>query len=463
MAAPLRDAIPDWASPSPLRADAAYFPRFLFLFILFYFILIQIFLAAYALRLLSIDCLFICSLLLTLSGRAPDLASIPYYETLTMESSLFSPLTIGRVTLSHRVVMAPMTRRRATEAHVPLPLMVEYYSQRASVPGTLIITEATSVSPRSAALPNTPGLWTAEQIEAWKPVTAAVHARQSFIYVQLWMCGRASRPGAVRRGAAVVSSGDVPVGPESPVPRPMTEGEIQDAIAEFAQASRNAIEAGFDGVELHGANGYLLDQFLQDVSNNRDDAWGGSVEKRSRFPLAVATAVAEAIGADRVGYRVSPWSTHHGMGMRDPVPQFSDLVTKLKALKLAYLHMVESRVSGNSDAPKGPSLDFLSDLWDVTSPVIYAGGYNAASARERADEQRARGREAAVAFGRVFVSNPDLPARVRDMLPVTAYIRDLFYEVGATKGYVDYPLWDEQKKIEGIDMQHRWPTGQAAA
>ncbi|KAH8908991.1 NADPH dehydrogenase [Coniochaeta sp. PMI_546] len=378
-------------------------------------------------------------------------------------SSLFSPVTVGRAKLSHRVVMAPMTRRRASDDHVPSPVMAEYYSQRAVVPGTLIISEATSVSPRSAALPNTPGIWSREQVEAWKPITAAVHARGSFIYVQLWMCGRAARPGAVRRGAGVVSSGDVPVGPGSPAPRPMTEDEIQESITEFAQASRNAIEAGFDGVELHGANGYLLDQFTQDVSNNRHDRWGGSVENRSRFPLAVAKAVAEAIGADRVGYRVSPWSKHHGMGMRDPVAQFTDLVAGLRDLKLSYLHVVESRVSGNSDAPGRESVDFLAELWGDTSPVIFAGGYNAVTARGRVDEEQARGRRALVAFGRVFVSNPDLPTRIRDMLPVTRYERDLFYEVGSEKGYIDYPLWDEQKKTEGLDTKHVWPTGQTAA
>lgn len=387
--------------------------------------------------------------------------------TTTTESTpsvLFSPLTLGRTTLSHRIVMAPMTRRRASDDHIPTPLMVTYYAQRSAVPGTLLIAEATSVSPRSAALPNTPGLFTPAQIAAWKPVVAAVHARGCAIYVQLWMCGRAARPGAVRRGAEVVSAGNVPVGPGSPVPRPMTEGEIRSAVAGFASAARAAVqEAGFDGVELHGANGYLLDQFTQEGSNNRTDEWGGSVEARSRFPLAVAEAVAKAVGPERVGYRVSPWSRHHGMGMRDPVPQFTYLVARLRELGLGYLHVVESRVEGNADAAgRGESVDFLAEVWGDVSPVIFAGGYDAVTARERADGEERRGRKGLVAFGRAFVSNPDLPVRIREMLPVTRYRRELFYEVGAAEGYVDYPLWEEQEGKEGVGREHVWPTGLGA-
>ncbi|CAK7236360.1 hypothetical protein SBRCBS47491_009611 [Sporothrix bragantina] len=391
------------------------------------------------------------------------------------DSALFSAVRVGRIDLAHRVVMAPMTRRRATLDYVPTPLMIEYYAQRAVVPGTLLITEATSVSPWSAALPNTPGLFTQEQIDAWKPVTKAVHDRGSFVYVQLWMCGRAARPGAVKRGAEVVSASDVPVGPESPVPRPLTEEEIQTCIADYRQASINAIAAGFDGVELHGANGYLLDQFTQDVTNKRTDNWGGSVAKRSRFGVAVATAVAEAIGADRVGYRVSPWSRHHGMRMEDPVPQFTDLVIRLKALKLAYLHVIEGRVQANADLPAhipAEPVDFVADIWGTTSPVIFAGGYNAQTARQRVESEaektevtesgETKRREALVAFGRTFVSNPDLPRRVQEWLPVVRYNRDLFYEVGSPDGYTDYPEWVEdvsgEKTVVLTGNAHQWPA-----
>ncbi|KAL1903155.1 hypothetical protein Sste5346_000439 [Sporothrix stenoceras] len=388
------------------------------------------------------------------------------------DSALFSPVRVGRLDLAHRVVMAPMTRRRATIDYVPTPLMTEYYAQRASVPGTLLISEATSVSPRSAALPNTPGLFNQEQIDAWKPVTKAVHDAGSFVYVQLWMCGRATRPGAVKRGAAVLSASDVPVGPDSPVPRPLAEDEIQTCIKDYRQAAINAIEAGFDGVELHGANGYLLDQFTQDVSNKRTDEWGGSVEKRSRFGVAVATAVADAIGADRVGYRVSPWSRHHGMRMEDPVPQFTDLVTRLKPLGLAYLHVIEGRVQANADLPAhivAEPVDFVVDIWGTTSPVIFAGGYNAQTARERVDSEQkkvegGKTREALVAFGRTFVSNPDLPRRVQEWLPVVRYNRDLFYEVESPNGYTDYPLYveekgdGEKKDVVRTSKDHEWPA-----
>ena len=378
------------------------------------------------------------------------------------ESALFSPIKVGHAALSHRVVMAPMTRRRATSNFVPEPIMAEYYRQRAIVPGTLIITEATSVSPRSAALPNTPGIWSDEHIEAWKPITSAVHEQGSFIYVQLWMCGRAARPGAVKRGAEVVSASDIPWDSDSPKPRSLTEAEIHQCVEEFRQAAVNAVAAGFDGVELHGANGYLLDQFTQDVSNQRQDQYGGSIENRSRFPFMVAKAVADAIGPERVGYRVSPWSHHHGMRMSNPIPQFADLVGQLKELCLSYLHVIESRVQGNADTPDNKeSIEFLADLWDKTSPVIFAGGYNADTSRQRVAEEESKGRQALVAFGRTFVSNPDLPLRINKFLPVTRYNRDLFYEVGAKEGYTDYPLWkDEEGNWDpSRSKEHVWPAG----
>ncbi|KAK7416595.1 hypothetical protein QQX98_005066 [Neonectria punicea] len=364
------------------------------------------------------------------------------------ESPLFSPIAVGNVTLSHRVVMAPMTRRRASSDFVPEPIMTEYYRQRANVPGTLLISEATAVSPRSAALPNTPGVWADEHIEAWKPITSAVHEQGSFIYVQLWMCGRAARPGAVSRGAEVVSASDIPWDSRSPKPRSLTGAEIQQCVEDFRQGAINAVAAGFDGVELHGANGYLLDQFTQDVSNQRQDQYGGSIENRSRFPVMVAKAVADAIGPERVGYRVSPWSQHHGMRMSNLIPQFKDL----------------SRVQGNADAPQNTeSIDFLADLWDRTSPIIFAGGYNAETSRKRVEDEEGRGRQALVAFGRTFVSNPDLPLRIKRFLPVTRYNRDLFYEVGAKEGYTDYPTWEEEEVDwdTARSKEHVWPAGSA--
>lgn len=383
------------------------------------------------------------------------------------DSNLFAPAKLGRASLSHRIVMAPMTRRRATTDFVPTPLMVEYYAQRASVPGTLLISEATAISPRSGSPPNTPGIWSDPQIDAWKEVTTGVHARGSFIYMQLWVVGRAIRIGALEQGAEAISSGDVPVGPDSPVPRPLREEELQDVIGDFREAAKKAILAGFDGVELHGANGYLLDQFTQDVSNNRTDHWGGSIENRSRFPLAVAGAVADAIGPDRVGYRISPWSRHHGMRMADPVPQFSHLVSRLRKLRLSYLHVIESRVQGPMDVhsdPSAESVQFAAEIWGETSPIIFAGGYNAHSARQKADEEAEKDRQGLVAFGRTFLSNPDLPTRIQRLLPVTKYIRDLFYEVGKAEGYVDYPSWaeEEHRSDGGLSNEHIWPTGPSA-
>lgn len=358
-------------------------------------------------------------------------------------SKLFEPIKVGSLELKHRIVMAPMTRRRAQFDHTPTDLMVEYYEQRASVPGTLIITEATSVSERSAALPNTAGLFTRAHIDAWKPITAAVHKKGSFIFAQLWICGRAARPGAVKRGAHVVSASDIPFSEGAPVPRALTEAEIFQLIDDHRAAAINAIEAGFDGVEIHGANGYLVDQFTQDVSNVRTDEWGGSIEKRARFGIEVAKAVAEAIGANRTGYRVSPWSKHHGMGMSDPRPQFLYLAEQLRKLKLAYLHVIEARVKGNDDAPSNESIRFLIDIWGATSPVIVAGGYNGVRAREAVEGLYGNEADILVAFGRYFVSNPDLPLRIQQSLDLTMYKRDLFYEVLRREGYTDYDPGNE--------------------
>jgi len=317
--------------------------------------------------------------------------------------------------------------------------MVEYYAQRASVPGTLLISEATAVNSRSAALPNTPGLYTEEQINSWKPITKAVHEKGSYIYVQLQIVGRSARPGAVKRGADVFGPSDIPVSSENPIPRPLREEEILQFIQDYRQAAENAIKAGFDGVEIHGANGYLIDQFSQDISNQRTDGWGGSIEKRARFGIEISKAIAEAIGADRVGYRVSPWSKHHGMGMEDPVPQFTYLAHELKKLKLAYLHIVEARIKGNADVDSQESIEWLVDAWENVTPVIVAGGYTLESSKEALDKTY-RDKDVLIAFGRAFVSNPDLPFRLEKGLPIAKHIRELFYEVGKPEGYTDYPM-----------------------
>lgn len=376
-------------------------------------------------------------------------------------SNLFSPLTVGKCVLDHRILMAPMTRRRAHPDYTPHEMMIEYYAQRASVRGSLLISEATSVSPRSSAQPNTPGLWSAEHIKAWRRITDAVHSKGSYIFVQLWMCGRAARPGALKRGAVVVSPSDIPISTESPVPTPLSEEEIDECIRDFVQAGINAIEAGFDGVEIHGANGYLVDQFTQEISNQRKDQWGGSIENRARFGIRIAQGLADAIGPERVGYRVSPWSHHHGMGMADPVPQFTYLVKELSKLRLAYLHVIESRVQGNSDVVGTEPIDFLIEAWGKASPVIIAGGYNAHSAREVVDRWKQRETDVAVAFGRSYISNPDLPIRVSKVLPLAAYRRDLFYEVLSPDGYTDYPTYAEGQESEPKVTAHFADLGSA--
>lgn len=327
-------------------------------------------------------------------------------------SNLFKPLKVGRCPLTSRLALAPLTRYRADEHHVPSHSMVaEYYAQRASVPGTLLITEATFISPQAGLYDRVPGIWSDAQIAGWKRVTDAVHAKGSFIFMQLWALGRASSLDTLQKElgpeAELVGAGDVPIDGRGEKPIPLTEREIWEYVGWYAQAARNAIAAGFDGVEVHGANGYLPDQFLQDVSNNRTDAWGGSIENRARFALEVIKAVVEAVGADRTGIRLSPFSTFQSMRMADPVPQFSYLVKQLRQWKLAYIHLVESRIAGNLDVEETEKLDPLIDIWGNHGPLLLAGGFTADSARKAVDKDYPD-KDVVVVFGRYFISNPDL-------------------------------------------------------
>ncbi|KAI9746103.1 MAG: Chanoclavine-I aldehyde reductase fgaOx3 [Claussenomyces sp. TS43310] len=357
-------------------------------------------------------------------------------------SKLFTPLKVGNNTLQQRVVMAPLTRYRADEQGVPLDIVAEYYAQRASVPGTLLISEATFISPRASGYPNAPGIYSEAQIKGWRKVTDAVHAKKSFIWLQLWALGRAASPEVLSKlGEKLQSSSAVPMDDKSPKPEELTEEGIQTFIQDYAQAAKNAIEAGFDGVEVHGANGYLIDQFTQDTCNKRTDAWGGSVEKRAKFGTEVAKAVVGAVGAERTGIRLSPLSTFQGMKMKDPVPGFSYLTERLKELNLAYLHLVESRISGNADVESTEQIDFLVDIWGKTSPIFVAGGFTSESAKKVADQYP--NADVAVVFGRYFISNPDLPFKLREGIPLTPYNRDTFYKVKSPEGYTDYPFSKE--------------------
>ena len=361
--------------------------------------------------------------------------------------SLFTPLKLGRVRLSSRIAMAPLTRYRADDEHVHGQLAVDYYGQRASVPGTLLITEATFISRKASGYTNAPGIYNSVQVAAWKKVTKAVHDNGSYIFCQLWAIGRAAMPEIVRREAgesAFVSSGNLPMEVGTEAPRPLQEAEIWDYIQDYVNAARMAIEAGFDGVEIHGANGFLIDQFTQDTCNNREDAWGGSVEKRARFGLEVAKAIVDTVGADRTGIRFSPFSTFQGMKMTHPIEQFGYLIKELKKLKLAYLHLVESRIAGAEDVEGGEKIGPLVDIWGTTSPVLLAGGFKPDSARH-AVEQEFSHNDVVIVFGRYFISNPDLPFRVQRGIPLSAYNRATFYTERSPDGYTDYPFSEEFK------------------
>ncbi|KZZ87361.1 NADPH dehydrogenase [Ascosphaera apis ARSEF 7405] len=374
---------------------------------------------------------------------------------------LNKPMTVGKCQLKHRVVLPPLTRFRADKNHVPHDFVADYYSQRGSVPGTLLITEGTFISPKAGGYDNVPGIYNDEQIKGWKKVTDAVHAKGSYIYVQLWALGRVAvssilakdgydvhAPSAIRMNARGFT------GSESTLPREMTEEEIQDYLAQFAHAAKCAVAAGFDGVEVHGANGYLIDQFTQSVSNQRTDKWGGSYENRARFGLEVTKACVDAIGADRVAYRVSPWGTFQEMGMEseDIISQFEYLVQKLTEMNLSYIHGVESRVNGPLDAerPDYKSLDFLADLVQKVNPevaFISSGGHTIETASKIVAERP--NQKVATGHGRYFISNPDLPFRIFNNIAQTEWDRNVFYVPEDPKGYSDYTFCEEFKAAAG--------------
>ena len=335
------------------------------------------------------------------------------------QSRLFKPLKIGNVELKHRIGMPPLTRLRATDDRMPTLLMKEYYGQRASVPGTLIITEGTVVSPSAGGgFANAPGIWSKDQVAAWRTITDEVHSKGCFIFCQLFAFGRAADvEGARKEGVSFVGPSAIPVEQGAPIPRPMTIEEIKQTVRDFATASENAVRAGFDGVEGHGANGYLADQFLQDVSNKRDDEYGGSVENRSRFLNDIMKALVGTVGPKRVRLRLSPSSTFQGMKMENPIPQFADIINKASHLNLAYLHLVESRVSGSEDFDGSERLDFAYKLWN--GAFLVAGGYKLADAQKLVDEEHP-GKDIVVMFGRYFVANPDLVYRIQEGLELSA-------------------------------------------
>ena len=362
-------------------------------------------------------------------------------------STLFTPVKIGPHQLCHRVVMAPLTRMRSNPGDIPSDLMVTYYSQRASK-GGLIVSEATPVSIRGYGYAGAPGIYSDGQIEGWRRVTDAVHAKGGRIFLQLWHVGRQSHtdlqpngeppvaPSAIAaEGYAYTSQGEVPFS----MPRALAPEEIPGIVEEFRAGAERALRAGFDGVELHGANGYLPDQFLQDGTNKRTDEYGGPIENRARFLLEITQAAISVWGADRVGVRLSPSGTYGSMSDSDPAATFAYVAGQLDRLGVAYLHVVEPRIKGIEEIGKGHAPVAAQHLRQKFSgTLIAAGGFTGESAAAIV----AAGDADLVAFGRHFLSNPDLPERLRRNLPLNRYDRSTFYG-GDGRGYIDYPPYAE--------------------
>ncbi|SHH52527.1 alkene reductase [Bradyrhizobium erythrophlei] len=358
-------------------------------------------------------------------------------------SKLFSTTEVGPYRLSHRVVMAPLTRMRSDPGDIPSALMVEYYTQRAS-DGGLIVSEATPVSIRGNGYAGAPGIYSDRQIAGWRRITDAVHAKGGRIFQQLWHVGRQSHvdlqpngeapvaPSAIAaKGYAYTKRGEAPFS----MPRSLELHEIPGIIEEFRSGAKRALRAGFDGVEIHGANGYLPDQFLQDGTNKRTDEYGGPIENRARFLLEVTQAAISAWGADRVGVRISPSGTYGSMSDSNPPATFGYAATQLDRLGIAYLHVVEPRIKGTEEISHGQAPVAAQHLRPKFSrTLIAAGGF----AADSAEAIVAAGDADLVAFGRHFISNPDLPERLRRGLPLNRYDRSTFYG-GDARGYLDYP------------------------
>ena len=361
----------------------------------------------------------------------------------------FKPLQLGAVTLKHRVVMPPLTRMRAGQpGDVPHQLNAEYYGQRAS-DGGLLISEATDITPQAHGYPGTPGVYSDEQVAGWRLATDAVHAKGGFFFNQIWHVGRVShstmQPGGARPVApsAVAISGDHMDAGGAPVPfetpRALEIGEIAGVISDFVAAARNSRRAGFDGIEIHGANGYLLDQFLHDGSNLRTDRYGGSIANRARLLLEVVDAVAAALGADRVGVRLSPWSGILEMSDSAGLALWEHVVRELGKRQIAYLHLIEPRSDfTNDEKPLDMDAPDVASLFKTAfgGPIISAGGF----LPETAAAAIASGNSDAIAFGRPFIANPDLVERFRLGHPLAAFDPMLIYAEGA-RGYTDYPAY----------------------
>lgn len=360
--------------------------------------------------------------------------------------TLFTPLQLGAVSLRNRVVMAPLTRMRAgMPGNIPVALNAEYYRQRATA--GLIITEATPVSATGHGYFGTPGIHTAAQAEGWKLVTAAVHQQGGKIFLQLWHVGRQSHNDLQPGGALPIapsplaSGGQSPVSPgvfkNHPVPRTLETSEIPGIVDDYRRAAELAKTAGFDGVEIHAANGYLLEQFLSDHANLRTDRYGGALANRARLLLEVTEAVVSVWSGDRVGVRLSPANTFGGIEHTDRLGTYRHVIGALKRFGLAYLHLVEPRVAGNNDLDTfddALSSRHFRDLLGANTRLLSAGGHTLASGALAVGTSQAD----AVAYGRAFIANPDLVARFAAQAPLNPYDRATFYG-GTARGYTDYP------------------------
>jgi 2,4-dienoyl-CoA reductase-like NADH-dependent reductase (Old Yellow Enzyme family) len=357
-----------------------------------------------------------------------------------MMPTLFDPLTLGDITIRNRVVMSPLTRSRSGVSRVPNDMMVEYYTQRASM--GLIITEATAISPMAVGYADTPGIWSTEQIEGWRKITDAVHAKDGKIILQLWHVGRISDPLFLDGALPVAPSAIAPKGhvslvrPEKPyvTPHALDTNEIAQIVTDYRRAAENAKQAGFDGVEIHGANGYLIDQFLQDSSNTRTDQYGGSIENRARFLLEVTDAVISVWGAGRVGMHLAPRCDAHDVGDSDPVALFSYVAEQLKQRKIAFICAREPY----DDNAIGPKLK-----------NIFGGVYiaNQQFTAETAQAALDNGTADAVAFGVLAIANPDLVARFQENAQLNTPDKHTFYH-GGENGYTDYPFYDAPQKAK---------------
>jgi N-ethylmaleimide reductase len=353
-------------------------------------------------------------------------------------TKLFEPYKLGPIALPNRFVMAPLTRNRAVEGFVPSPLAAEYYGQRASA--GLLVTEASQVSQQGQGYQDTPGIYSKEQVAGWRKVTDRVHERGGRIFIQLWHVGRISHTslqvdnGAPVAPSAIRAKGKTFVGgtfADVSEPRALALEEIPGIIESFKQATANALAAGFDGVEIHGANGYLLDQFARDGTNKRTDAYGGSIENRAKLMLEISKVVAAEAGADRTGIRISPVTPANDISDSNPQPLFDYIVDHLNALKLTYIHVIEGATGGARDfAP----FDFASLRKRFKGTYIANNGYDF----DLATKVLAANQADLIAFGKPFISNPDLVERLQRGAPLNDYDKNTFYGGGA-KGYTDYP------------------------